>query len=258
MNTKVHLVGAVTTLLFLSACGTVSTPTEPAVETQAATGTVAKGHTINLRSGPGTNYRVVGQKTGGQKVKIVCHARGTRHKGPWGYSRLWDKLASGKWISDAYVYTGSMKRVAPWCKGHKPSPTQGRIIGDNYPYKNGSTSGVDRWNFYIRQCVSFAAWRIRKVKNVKFDNYFRGVHWGNANNWDDAARAAGVKVSRTPKVGDIAHWEAYQRNALEYGHVAYVAKVHGNGDITVEEYNWKPYTYGTRRISAAGLSFIRF
>ena len=86
---------------------------------QHATGTIPAGYTVNLRSGPGTNYRVVGQKTGGQKVKIVCHKRGTRVKGPaelgGQYSRLWDKLESGKWISDAWVNTGTWERVAPWC-----------------------------------------------------------------------------------------------------------------------------------------------
>lgn len=87
---------------------------------QSATGTIPAGYTVNLRSGPGTNYRVVGQKTGGQKVKIVCHKRGTRVKGPselgGQYSRLWDKLESGKWVSDAWVNTGTWGRVAPWCK----------------------------------------------------------------------------------------------------------------------------------------------
>ncbi len=85
----------------------------------SATGTIPADYTVNLRSGPGSNYRVVGQKTGGQKVTIVCHKRGTRHKGPpelgGQYSDLWDKLASGKWVSDAWVNTGTWGRVAPWC-----------------------------------------------------------------------------------------------------------------------------------------------
>ena len=83
-------------------------------------GTIPAGYTVNLRSGPGENYKVVGTRTGGQRVTIVCHKRGTSHKGPpelgGQTSNLWDKLANGAWVSDAWVNTGTWGRVAPWCK----------------------------------------------------------------------------------------------------------------------------------------------
>ena len=69
----------------------------------------------NLRSGPGTNYSVVGSVGGGVAVTIVCQKTGTSHTGPWGTTSLWDKLSTGKWISDAFVYTGSNGTVAPRC-----------------------------------------------------------------------------------------------------------------------------------------------
>ena len=84
-----------------------------------ATGTTANtgGYTgpYNLRSGPGTNYSKVGSIGGSVRVSIVCQKAGTSHRGPWGTTSLWDKLSSGKWISDAFVYTGSDGRVAPRC-----------------------------------------------------------------------------------------------------------------------------------------------
>jgi hypothetical protein len=72
----------------------------------------------NLRSGPGTGYTVTGTINGGVAVTIVCQANGTSHTGPWGTTSLWNKLGgayAGKWISDAYVYTGSNGAVAPPC-----------------------------------------------------------------------------------------------------------------------------------------------
>lgn len=69
----------------------------------------------NLRSGPGTSYDVVGSVNGGETVSIVCQTRGTSHTGPWGETSLWDKLSTGEWISDAFVYTGSNDAVAPTC-----------------------------------------------------------------------------------------------------------------------------------------------
>lgn len=69
----------------------------------------------NLRSGPGTSYSVAGTIGGGVQVTIACQSTGTTHTGPWGSTNIWDKLSTGKWISDAFVYTGSSSRVAPSC-----------------------------------------------------------------------------------------------------------------------------------------------
>ena len=72
----------------------------------------------NLRAGPGTGYEVTGSVNGGVSVTIVCQTYGTSHTGPWGATTVWDKLGgayAGKWISDAYVYTGSSGLVAPRC-----------------------------------------------------------------------------------------------------------------------------------------------
>lgn len=72
----------------------------------------------NLRAGPGTGYSVTGSINGGVSVTIVCQSYGTSHTGPWGTTSLWNKLGgahAGKWISDAFVYTGSAGMVAPAC-----------------------------------------------------------------------------------------------------------------------------------------------
>ncbi len=103
--------------------------------------------------------------------------------------------------------------------------------GDDYPsqYKNrGVSEVVDEWNFYNRQCTSFAAWCLNSRNGVAFHNYYGGVHWGNASNWGNAARSLGISVNNTPAVGAIAWWSS--------GHVAWVEDVSG-GSVTIEEYN---------------------
>jgi len=56
--------------------------------------------------------------------------------------------------------------------------------------------------------------------------------WGNANSWDDGARASGKTVSPVPVVGSVA-----QTDRGYYGHVAVVVGVQGD-TITITEGNY--------------------
>lgn len=73
------------------------------------------GDRVNLRSGPGTDYDIVGSKADGDVIKIECTARGTMVEGMDGPTDLWDKLTNGKWISDGFVYTGTSEPVEEPC-----------------------------------------------------------------------------------------------------------------------------------------------
>jgi LasA protease len=74
------------------------------------------GTTLNRRSGPGAEHPVVGTVDDGETVTIECSAYGTRHTGRDGYaSDLWNKLADGGWVSDAYVWTGTGEPVNGLC-----------------------------------------------------------------------------------------------------------------------------------------------
>lgn len=121
---------------------------------------------------------------------------------------------------------------------------------DDYPYSRRSWHDVDPWSFYYRECVSFTAWRVRTRTNHKtFVNNWRGAHFGNAYEWDDAARTVGIPTGKTPKVNAIA-----VRNSGSSGHVAFVNKVYGNGSFDVEEYNhdWTNgvgHVYGKRHVT---------
>ncbi|REH34765.1 CHAP domain-containing protein [Kutzneria buriramensis] len=104
-------------------------------------------------------------------------------------------------------------------------------------------------------CTAFAAYRIASRLGVSnFSNSYGGVTWGDAGNWDNAARAVGVRVDTTPTVGSIAVNDVHK-----VGHVAYVNAVHSDGSFDVEEYNWNnPLAYGTRKnvhVSSAQADF---
>lgn len=87
---------------------------------------------------------------------------------------------------------------------------------------------VDNWGMYNRECVSYAAWKVHQ-------RYGNMPYWGgrgNANQWDNNARAAGIPTGSTPRVGSVG-----VMNGGYYGHVAWVESVNGN-TIRVSQYNW--------------------
>ncbi|GGV54688.1 hypothetical protein GCM10010277_53630 [Streptomyces longisporoflavus] len=70
---------------------------------------------VNVRSGPGTSYGKVGRLSAGTRVTILCQKPGEKITGPAGTTKLWDRIGSGRYVSDAYVRTGSTGYVAPRC-----------------------------------------------------------------------------------------------------------------------------------------------
>ncbi|MCF3965092.1 hypothetical protein L1885_26280 [Streptomyces fuscigenes] len=76
---------------------------------------IAPGYSVNVRSGPGTNHGVVRILPVGATVPINCQVNGTTESGPYGTSRIWDNIANGQFVSDAFVHTGSDGFIAPRC-----------------------------------------------------------------------------------------------------------------------------------------------
>ena len=111
-----------------------------------------------------------------------------------------------------------------------PKPPPPRVCAKHIWFYNGSYG--DPWGFALRNCTSFVAWRLRMTNGMDdFENHLGGVHWGNAENWDDAAAELGYLVDDVPAVGAVA-----QTDSGRVGHVAWVMAV-GDGTVTVEEYN---------------------
>lgn len=133
-----------------------------------------------------------------------------------------------------------------------PAVTTRSVDGSRYPYKNAAypSKNTDPWGMYMRECVSYTAWRV--AASGRTMPYWGGK--GTAKLWDDNARAAGIPVDSKPRVHDVA-----VSNAGDYGHVMYVEAVNADGTITVSQYNARfdgAYSVVTR--SPAGLVFIHF
>lgn len=129
----------------------------------------------------------------------------------------------------------------------------GPACGGGYPARwceIPMDSAVDNWGMYNRQCVSYTAFKV--AASGRYMPYWGGI--GNANQWDDNARAQGIPVDTFPQAGDVAI-----SNAGYYGHAMYVESVNGDGTINISQYNagWDG-RYSTNTISAAGLYFIHF
>ncbi|MEV7426164.1 MULTISPECIES: hypothetical protein [unclassified Streptomyces] len=76
---------------------------------------VHPNYRVNVRSGPGTKYSLVRVLAYGVSVPINCQRPGESVAGPYGTTNIWDNIANGEYISDAYVYTGSSGYVAVRC-----------------------------------------------------------------------------------------------------------------------------------------------
>ncbi|MCA9380644.1 peptidoglycan DD-metalloendopeptidase family protein [Candidatus Dojkabacteria bacterium] len=157
---------------------------------------------------------------------------------------------------------------------------------NTYPSSLADTSSADYWNFIIKQCTSYAAWKVNELKGTTnpgqsieyyfFSNSMKGPNgltgkFGNANTWDDNARYIGFTVQSFPEKNTVAVFEGSISNPVTgsvytgpVGHVAFVEYVFSNGDILISEYNGWPNThaFGTRILSPGDWrwpsSFIKF
>ena len=131
----------------------------------------------------------------------------------------------------------------------------GPTCGGGYPGKwcnAPQDSLLDDWGMYNRECVSYTAFRVAASgRNMP------GWGWqsrGNANQWDDNARSAGIPVDGNPQAGDVAI-----SNSGAFGHAMYVESVNGNGTINISQYNVNlDGRYSTNTVSRGSLVFIHF
>lgn len=150
-------------------------------------------------------------------------------------------------IENARLF-GSTPGSGPACGGGYPGSTRGPW--GNWGCNYAMDYNVDTWGMYNRQCVSYTAFKV--AASGRHMPYWGGR--GNANRWDDNARAAGIPVDTNPRPGDVA-----VSNAGYYGHTMYVEQVYDDGRILISQYNadWKG-TYSTAVINRGSLVFIHF
>lgn len=134
--------------------------------------------------------------------------------------------------------------------GAIPAPSPGN---GGYPAKWANApldAYIDNWGLYTRECVSYVAWKV--ANSGRYVPHFGGR--GHAYQWPTTTAAHGISNGSTPKVGSAA-----VQYGGPYGHVMYVEAVHGDGTITVSDYNLGVdglYRYYTR--SASNLTYIYF
>ena len=153
-------------------------------------------------------------------------------------------------------YGGSHQDFAAGSKGNLNATLKNNNASHQFLAKSGGAQtprddfDYNQRGFATNQCTAFAAYRIASRLGVpSFNNYWHNQHWGDAEHWDDAARAAGITVNKTPTVGGIAVNEIHVSSVdgVRHGHVAYINRVYSDGSFDVEEYNWNvSHGYGTR------------
>ncbi|MFF7726568.1 SH3 domain-containing protein [Streptomyces sp. NPDC008001] len=76
---------------------------------------IAPGQQVNVRSGPNTGSQIVRVLPEDSRIAIRCQTRGETITGPYGTTDIWDSIAPGQYVSDAYVKTGSDGYVTIRC-----------------------------------------------------------------------------------------------------------------------------------------------
>ena len=216
----VPLVGAVAANA-ASASGTVNTTGSP-------------GPALTLRAEPTAQSAAIGRRADGARVSIVCQTHGQQVSGTYGTTRIWDRVKSGGFVSDAYVRTGSDGLVAPLCKGATaPSaPTQSakvkatiaaaKAMTGKYPYSWGggnkfgaskgiccSPSGIDDRNTVGFDCSGLMEYAFHQGAGLTVSSTSR-------SQYSDGPRVA---ISRL-RAGDMVFWSSSSKAASGIHHVA--------------------------------------
>ncbi|MCX6812039.1 MAG: CHAP domain-containing protein [Candidatus Berkelbacteria bacterium] len=134
--------------------------------------------------------------------------------------------------------------AAIYAERQKSHYNESLIYGStSYPF--GDIDEPDPWSFLTRECTSYAAWYWNVKLGKRWTNTQPGR--GSARYWPEIARTLGYSVSSTPRVGAIVSWYGPLYSGDQWGHVAIVEAVNGDGTIDVSEYNWTKYSYDYRK-----------
>jgi uncharacterized protein YraI len=89
-----------------------------------------RGGALNLRANASTVSSVVGQLAHGTAITVACQLGGESITGPTGSTMLWDRLANGRFVADAYVaWPGGARPSVAWCQyALAPPPAAGEAF----------------------------------------------------------------------------------------------------------------------------------
>ena len=195
-----------------------------------------------MRAQPTSQSDAVGKRADGATITIVCQTYGQQVTGTYGTTKIWDKVKSGGYVSDAYIRTGSDGLVAPLCAG-TTTPTEpsqsakvkatvaaAKAMTGKYPYSWGggnytgatqgiccSPSGIDDRNTVGFDCSGLMEYAFFKGAGLKVSSTSR-------SQYADGPR---VPISQL-RAGDMVFWSSASRTESGIHHVALYI---GNGQI---------------------------
>lgn len=119
------------------------------VATVARTYQVTSTTPLSARLGPGASYRQTRTFAPGAPLSVICQASGQRV----GTSKIWDKLASGRYVTDYYVSTQSntgyspplQRCTYPFQVTAAGGVTERRGPGQSYPRSGQLSAGALAW-----------------------------------------------------------------------------------------------------------------
>jgi uncharacterized protein YraI len=136
--TLVAGVGAVAGLL-------VGVPASPAAAAGGVVGKVTtNGTLLNVRTGPSTAEARTGFVPHGRGVTIMCQTSGDKIRGNVRTTRLWDRLADGTYVSDAYITRP--KTALPSCARLDAGTSVGQV---QPPATHGPEVSASGWTLPI-------------------------------------------------------------------------------------------------------------
>lgn len=123
----------------------------PAPARAEAAGAVVSvpGGSLNVRSGPATDQRIVGTLEDGANPTVACKVRGERISGAVRSSSTWLRIGSDRWISHAYIDWTSKPHLR-WCAAATQKPTAAEVDtgGGALNIRSVADSGGDRLGTY--------------------------------------------------------------------------------------------------------------
>lgn len=191
-------------------------------------GRVIASPCLNLRNGATTSSAVISCIPRNTWVTVQCTVRGQQVSGGGGTTAIWDRVSYGGrtgYITDAWLYTGTMNPVAGSCvTSPAPSTSVDRFVANNSGKGLANAAGT-----YRGECVSLMSQYLLQVYGI------RTGAWGNAVDYrrggTGGTRLAGFgftwHTDRAFRNGDILVW-----SIGGYGHVA----VWYNGKIFDQNY----------------------
>jgi uncharacterized protein YraI/surface antigen len=222
-----------------------SAPSAPASNNYQIAIPQATNGTVNERSGPGTNYSVVGTIADGSPITISCQTSGSSVGG----TSIWDQLSSGPFVSDYYTNTPTIDgftTTIPQCTSVPAPPTSTPSSPTPPPSSVGATALGQTIGSNPYAEDDFCTW-YAEVRFHDFVSHYPAMYpaghtfinvGGNAYQWRASAIQHGWTVTSTPTVNSIVVFQpGVERADPNLGHVAWVTAVSPGGHFTVTELN---------------------